>query len=405
MVAWCSIAYGLSAPGQTTGVSVFIDPLIGNLDLTRPEVSTAYLIGTLTSATLMPTVGRHLDRLGSRTSLLLVGASFGVVLVMMSGLRGFVTLSIGFVAIRLLGQGALSLVTTTAVAPWFTRRRGLAIGITSAVGSSMIALIPIGSAAVIRTLGWRSTWQVLGLVVAAATIPMALLAIIDRPALIGQHPDGDGDDEPGGTAGSDRPSTPRSVTRREAIHTPVFWVIAAAVATSSALSTALNFHQIDLLGEQGLPPLEAAANFVPQTVGVLLATLLAGALVDHIHERWLLLVAMLLLGSAMLLLPHVRPGWVALSYGLLLGSAGAVARTAEAAMTPRLFGLANLGAIRGVLRSLAVAASAVGPVTLAVGRDATGSYSGALTLMLAVPSAVAVATVFVPVRRASDGER
>lgn len=38
---------------------------------------------------------------------------------------------------------------------------------------------------------------------------------------------------------------------REAVHTGMFWVIAASLAVSGMLSTALAFHQIALLGERG----------------------------------------------------------------------------------------------------------------------------------------------------------
>ena len=42
------LAAGLTGPGQTIGVSVFIDHFVEDLALSRPLVSTAYLIGTLT---------------------------------------------------------------------------------------------------------------------------------------------------------------------------------------------------------------------------------------------------------------------------------------------------------------------------------------------------------------------
>ena len=44
-------------PAQTIGVSVSFDPLIAEMALSRPQVSAAYLIGTLVGAILLLPVG------------------------------------------------------------------------------------------------------------------------------------------------------------------------------------------------------------------------------------------------------------------------------------------------------------------------------------------------------------
>lgn len=76
----------MTAPGQTTGVSVFIDPLIADLGISRTQVSTAYLTGTLVGACAMPFVGRAIDRYGPRRVIALIGAAFGAILIGLSSL-------------------------------------------------------------------------------------------------------------------------------------------------------------------------------------------------------------------------------------------------------------------------------------------------------------------------------
>ncbi|OMQ15071.1 hypothetical protein A7K94_0212045, partial [Modestobacter sp. VKM Ac-2676] len=61
----------------------------------------------------------------------LVGLVFGAVLLALSFVSGLVGLTAGFVGVRMAGQGALGLTATTAVAVWFTRRRGTAVGLVS----------------------------------------------------------------------------------------------------------------------------------------------------------------------------------------------------------------------------------------------------------------------------------
>lgn len=47
IVALAALTMAVTGPGQTVGVSAFVDPMIDGLDLTRSQVSGAYLVGTL----------------------------------------------------------------------------------------------------------------------------------------------------------------------------------------------------------------------------------------------------------------------------------------------------------------------------------------------------------------------
>jgi MFS family permease len=163
IVAYASITVAMTAPGQTAGVSPFIDPVMAELGLSRSAVSTAYLIGTLTGAAAMPLVGRLVDHYGSRAAIVVIGATFGGVLIGLSLASSIVGLTAGFIGIRLAGQGALGLAAVTVVAHWFHRRRGTALGIVSAFGSAGISLAPILIERLIAFHGWRTVWLIEGL--------------------------------------------------------------------------------------------------------------------------------------------------------------------------------------------------------------------------------------------------
>ncbi len=410
MVAFAAVMLGLTGPGQTVGVSAFVDPMMAALDLTRSEVSAAYLVGTLIASTALPGVGRVLDVRGTRRTLVVVAVALAVALAAMSAVSGLVTLALGFVGIRMFGQGSLSLVATNAVAPWFVRRRGFAIAVVTAVGSSLIALVPLLATLGVGRVGWRATWVALGGLVAVVLVPVALRGFVDRPEDVGQRPDGDPDDGPGEedgrvlTAAADAAAAPdaaakavrRDHTRGEALRTPMLWALIGGAVATGMLTTAMSFHQIDLLGEQGLTPLQAAANFLPQTVATFSTVLGVGAIVDRVAPRWILLASMTLLAAAMLAVPLVRPGAAAVAYGVALGASGAAARSLEAGAAPRLYGLRHLGAIRGVVTALGVASTALGPLALSLGRDLTGGYATTLRWLVLLPVTVAVLGMLAP---------
>lgn len=67
-------------PGQTIGVSVFTEPLLVALQLTRDQLSLAYMAATIGSSLLLPWAGALYDRWGVRPVASLAALSLGLVL-------------------------------------------------------------------------------------------------------------------------------------------------------------------------------------------------------------------------------------------------------------------------------------------------------------------------------------
>ena len=375
------ITGGLTGPGQTLGVSVFVDQFISDLGMSRSEVSTAYLIGTLIAAFGLPLIGRRVDRVGVRRAMTVIGVAFGVALVGMAGVQGFVALAIGFVAIRLLGQGSLMLVSTVAVTLWFEKRRGTVLGIFTTGTAIVMALVPVGLSLVIEGYGWRVAWLTSAVMVWLVVVPIARFGMIDRPSDIGQLPDGPNPKK----VKPSKEQTRVSATRTEALRTKRFWSLLAASATVGMLVTALNFHQISLLGDAGLTATEAAVMFLPQVIGAAAAGLLFGYLSDRLTGRELIPMAMGLLIISLVLAASLTPGVAVVLYAVSLGAAGGAIASVSATLLPRWFGVRHIGEIQGTASFINVASTALGPVVFALARDATGGYSGAATWFIIMP--------------------
>lgn len=392
-----TVTGALTGPGQTIGVSVFVDHFIEDLGLTRSNVSTAYLIGTLIAALGLPLVGSQIDLRGVRKAMTTIGLMFGLALVAMSGVQGFITLVVGFVAIRFLGQGSLMLVSSVAVTHWFRRRRGAALGLFSTGVSIAMSLVPVGLSLVIQAYDWRLAWITAGVLVWLTVVPIARIGMIDRPSDVGQVPDG-GPSETNLESDSDG----RAFTRREAILTGRFWVLVAATGSIGMLSTALNFHQISLLGDAGLTPTEAAVMFLPQTIGAAFAGIAFGYLSDRLTGRWLIPIVMVLLSGTLVLASNLSSGMIIVIYAILLGSAGGASRAVGATLMPRWYGTTHIGSIQGAAGFINVAATAVGPVSFSLARDATGTYDSAALLFTAIPLAVALAALAMRARPVAE---
>ena len=380
----------MTGPGQTIGVSVFIDHMVAALDTTRSLVSSAYLIGTLTGAAAMPLVGRFVDRRGIRLSQAVFGLFFVVALVVMSGVRSLPWLVVGFAGIRMFGQGSLSMISSVTVALWFERRRGLAMGVLATVAGALMTLVPVTLNQVIDATSWRVAWLVAAAAVATLVPTTGWFGLIDRPSAVGQRADGDlapvriEQSVPLPDTSVDE-LKPVGYTRSQAVVTRQFLILVVIGAASGMLSTGLNFHQIDMLGEAGLSSGEAAAMFLPQIIGSSLAALGTGYVLDRVGSRFVPAFTMVLLVAVHVLAANLDSGWMIVAYAVVLGSVGGSVRAALSTMVPGYFGTANIGSISGVITVANVAGSAVGPVALAVARSATGSYRSANLLLGVLP--------------------
>lgn len=375
----------LTGPGQTIGVSVFIDHLIDDLNLSRTTISTAYLIGTLSGALLLPTVGRLIDRRGVRRAQVLLGVAFAVALFNMSLVQGFVWLALGFVGIRWLGQGSLSLVSTVTVTLAFVERRGTALGVRAAMVGAGLAVSPLLLVLLINGLGWRRTWVVAAAVILITVVPIGWFGLRSLPrGSLAERVD-------------DRITTDSSFTRADAMRTRGFWVLVVISGSAGMFSTALNFHQIDMLTAAGLSETAAAALFLPQILGATSGGLVTGWLSDRLGTRFLPSIAMLFLATAMWLASAVSPGMIVFLYALSLGTASGVVGTATSLLIPEWFGTRELGSIQGTLILFNSAAAAIGPLALALTEAGFDAYSPAvLVLSIAPVAAMAFALMSMP---------
>ncbi|MEZ5341055.1 MAG: MFS transporter [Acidimicrobiales bacterium] len=306
-------------------------------------------------------------------------------------------LAVGFVGIRMLGQGALSMISTVTVQLRFVKQRGLSIGVFAMMGGALMALVPVALTAVIEVVSWRSAWRLSAVFIWCSVVPLGFFGLRSMPRGLKTAPTTDL-----------VANTPLAgMTRDEAVRTRSFWIIATIATVSSMLSTAFNFHQFDLLGDVGLTETEAASMFLPQTIGAIIAGLLIGIAADRIGTRYLPLAPMIILLGVHLLGAGLARGPVVFAYSIALGAMGGATRSAVTTLLPTWFGTAHIGAIQGVLTLAVVAGSALGPVALSLTEERLGGYSSAFLVLGVIPVAASIfaATAPRPARLGSDPER
>ena len=394
-----TLAISLTLPGQTIGVSSFADHLTTDLAISATSLSTAYLIGTISGSLAMPAIGRWIDRTGVRKTMILIATAFSIAVAYMGTVRHLWMLVIGFVGIRMLGQGALSLVGQTSIALWFDQKRGLAFGLSMTASAGLMSLGPLGLTSLIENFGWRWAWVISAVCIFLILVPATWRWMEDRPESLGQRPDG------GASQAGDVSTVIDHYTVREAAATNAFWVLTGVMVVSSALITGVTFHHFALMEAAGLTTGEAAAVFVPQMVGTVAAGFIWAWLTDRVSAKFLLVSCQASLLGAHLSYAWVSPGIGAAIYSLLLGANGGSIRALASALYPKWFGTENIGAIRGLATAFGVGASAVGPLIVALGFRATGDYVSLNYFLALVPGVAIFASFLLKAPKKSSNDR
>ena len=378
-----AVLIALSGPGQTAGFSVFVDPITEALDVTRSQLTFAYLIGTLAASTTGTWLGRRLDLDGVASGLRLVAIALGSAAVLAALSPNLIVLTLAIYGLRSFGQTGMTLSASVFVAKNVVERRGAALGLLTAVGGSAIAITPLIASRLIPQFGWRTTWVLLGAVVAV----VGLVTSTRMVRLRLEHPNPL--DEPVADT-SEEVLAPRHLRRNG------FLVVTAGYATTGFVSTALAFHQIAVLGERGISATAAAGNFVPQSLAAAAVALGVGRLVDRVPGRLVIPVDMVLLAAAVGSVSFVDSNLGAVGFGIALGSAASAMAASEGTLLARWIGTATLGTWRGRMTSVMVISTAIAPFAFTLIADAAGSFSAAARLVVILPLAVAVIAAVTP---------
>ena len=394
--------------------SALIGPLEDEFGWSRAAIGTGPAIGALMFGLTTPIAGYLVDRVGVRRLLvvgvLLVGGG-NIFISQIQALWHF------YIAVSLIGVG-MSLaglpVCAVAVAHWFEKRRGRALGIVSA-GAGATGIMVVLTPLLVALFDGRAGVMVLGIIQLAICIPLAL-TVRHRPEEIGLLPDGESP-TPGEALASPSPEAvegegghsgmeqPQGLTVGQALRARSFWLLVPALILTWVGSLAVITHLIPYLDESGGFTEEGAALIamgIP--FGSLVGRLGFGWLADYLSKRWLLTAAWILQGSGILIFAAVESPWHAVIFLFVFtpGYGGAI--TMLPALLSEYFGLRALGGIQGLLWGAGVLGGFAGPILAGVVYDGVDSYRPAFLAMALAAFTAVVLIQMIGRPRASAGE-
>lgn len=371
-----------SLPGQSVVVSQFNSAFRTGLGLSLESLSAAYLIGTLAAAFPQRRIGRLADTIGTRTTtgLVALGLLLGCLVVARS--VNLASLTLGFFLIRLFGQGAMGMLSSHLLAHWFERRLATTESIKNAAFSAAMIATPQTTFWLIGSVGWRTSYAVMGLSVCALLLPAVLTFFRDKPADVGQHLD----NEPPGEhrqwkkahARRIQPAIPARYTLKETQRTLVFWALILPGMLSGLVGTAMIFHIQPVLEHIGVTNYkEIGADALSAWGAVLMVTgLTFGPVADRVPPRVLIPLGSLFQAASFAAMGLATTGTGAIVSMALYGLSQGIYSASFGPAIARFFGRPHHGEIRGFITTLFVAGTASGPYLVALGaRLSGGSFS------------------------------
>lgn len=339
------------------------------------------------SAVMIMSCGPLIDRAGPRLS---VSAGAVAMILSVSAIARAESLWHFYAALALMAVSWTTLTSSNInaiLAPWFRRKRGIALSL-ALTGASFggIAVVPLTAAAT-HAYGERDGLTLAAIGCGVLTLLVAWRCFVREPSRVGQFPDGDLSAPPSVVAAGSEASWPLSRLFRNRSF------LSICLAFSSALTVQVGFltHQISmlqpLLGQQG-----AAFGVSTTTISAVVGRVVAGASMDYASRRALSAINFLsqVLGSLLLAAAaRYDVAWLAYAACAISGLAVGNAITFSGLLIQSEFPHDQFNRVNRLTVGIGQICYACGPVLFGYMREHTGGYIEPLCVSAAVASSAA----------------
>lgn len=341
---------------------VFLKPVSDDLGVSRGTLSAAVFLSSILTAAGSPVLGTMIDRWGIRMIMLPAIALFALITAGFSLLSADPMVLFALYGLSgLIGAGQTPIAYSKAVAAWFDKERGLALGIAMAGVGLGTALIPQLAGALIQHFGWRMAYVGLG-------VAVFVLAFVPVGTFIREPTERDRCAVPRSAF------RPRGLTVGEALTAWRFWALTVAFFFGVVAINGTLTHVVALLTDRGLPLQAATAALSAAGIAIIIGRILSGYCLDRFFGPY---VAVVFLACPMLgiaLLGSGVGGIVPLVGTVLCGMGIGAEVDLMAFFVSRYFGLRSFAQIYGLMFGLFTVGTGLGPYAMGAGFDAFQSY-------------------------------
>ena len=310
------------------GMGVMMVVLQKEFAWTRTQISLGTLFSRVEGAALGPVEGYLIDKIGARRMVLVGFTIMSIGFVLFSFIQNIWQFYGVFIIITL-GSGIGGwLAVMSVLNSWFNRKRSIAMA--GAMSGINIAGFFLPVYAIAMDASFRMTALVLGIILIAVAIP-CVRVIRNRPEDMGLFPDGLSGEDLEKNSKDETVHLSQTVenleteeanfTVRQALSTPVFWILTVAHISSTISIATLSLHLTPRLTDMGLSLTTASTIEMTYSMVALPSLFISGWLGDRMTKRYLITFFLVLQGIAILILAFANALPSAILFAVVYGIA------------------------------------------------------------------------------------
>jgi MFS family permease len=355
-------------PVSVLTMGVFMKPLGVAFGWGRGQIALGLTILCLTMAGALPFSGRLIDRFGAKRPLVISLVLYAACIALLpfaidnAGLPG---LYIDMALTGIVGAPSSTVAYVKVLSGWFDRARGAALGVAMCGISVGASFEPLLAATTIGHYGWQTGFYVMALLPIVIGLPVALF-VSEAPHVHSARSQFAG-----------RPSLP-GLTFPQAVRTRLFPMLFLLFLIAATAIHGIQIHLAPLLSDRGLAPQYAALGVTCMFIVSTAMRLVSGYLFDRVFAAWVGAACFFTSAIGTMLLVLSQSSTIGMVAVGLLGVGAGAESDLMAMLVSRYFGLRSFGTIYGATCSAFMIGSALGPLFLGLGFDASGSYASSL---------------------------
>ena len=390
---WPMVAAAMVGMSFYTVVSyshgVFIAPLEEAFGWKRAQISGGLTLFFLITMVGSPFAGALIDRLGTRRiailGMALSSLGFAAFSLATSSLALWFTI---WTLFAIVSMAIKSTIWSASVSSVFSAGRGLALAVALSGTAIGQALSPVAADWLVSDYGWRNAFMWLGLGWGGFALILLIFLFYDIRD-VGKRANH-------GQAGTAKPTGAPlpGLTLKQALHDSRVLRIGAVNLIIPFLSSGVSLHMVPIIAETGLDSSGAAKIAATAGIAGLAGKLVTGWLLDRFQGNLIpvLSTAMAALGHFLFL--DIMGSTAALTLGaMILGYASGASFQVTTYLVSRYAGMRAFGTVFGLIASVMMLGSAIGPTLAGLIYDMTGGYSA--LLMTAIPVVLVTSLLFI----------
>ena len=380
---------GLYVGGITFyGFTALFEPFRKEFGWSYTQISFAASLRGMEMGIFAPLIGFLVDRWGSRRVMLFGATTVGLGLILLSFTQSLLMFYGAFLLLAFGAGGCTSVVTMSAVAHWFDKNVGKALGVMASGFGASGLMVPL-IVWLIEVFHWRGALIVLGAGAWTLGIPLSLV-IRNRPEPYGYLSDGRRVGE--SSAGDERKVKPIEVSFREVLRNRSFLLLNLIEAIRMMAVSTVATHVMPYLSIIGIT--RSNAGLVAAAIPLISITgrLILGWLGDIFDKRYLMSLAFGLMSAGMLAFCFAQAELGLLLFLLLFPPSFGGMMVLRVATLREYFGRDSIGKMLGIVMGSASVGGIIGPTLAGWVFDSVGSY---FPIWLGLSGLTAAAIIFV----------